>query len=64
MQHEPHFNIAEHVRRRSAPDKSGVIKDRYWSDQTEEWIYKVHFGVPPAKNVPETDLERLVVHAR
>src|SRR5262245_26484577 len=51
------FNIGDHVRRRSAPDKSGVVKDRYRSDQTNEWIYKVHFGSPPAKSVPGTDLE-------
>ncbi len=59
MPADPLFDVGDHVRRRSAPDKSGVVRDRYWSDQTEEWIYKVHFGVPPAKNVPETDLEHV-----
>src|SRR5262245_11614178 len=61
MEPEPLFNVNDHVRRRSAPDRSGVVRERYRSDQTNEWIYKVHFGVPPAKGVPETDLERVPV---
>ena len=51
------FAVSDYVYRRSAPDKHGVVRDRTWSDQTEEWIYRVLFGGPPARSVPETDLD-------
>ena len=57
MPDRPKYDLHAYVRRRSAPDKSGLVRERFWSDQTDEWIYKVQFGMPPSKSVPEEDLE-------
>ena len=41
MPDRPKYDLHAYVRRRSAPDKSGLVRERFWSDQTDEWIYKV-----------------------
>jgi SNF2 family DNA or RNA helicase len=57
MPETPRFSIGDHVRRRSAPAQSGVVKQKDWSDQDSGWLYKVNFGMPPARMVPDGDLE-------
>jgi len=52
------FNVGDCVRRRNAPDAVGVVREVRWSDQTEEWLYRVRFG-QQIITVPETDLELL-----
>src|SRR5688572_11767023 len=52
------FAVAQVVRRRSAPDQTGVVREVKWNDQLEECTYRVQFG-GQLKGVPESDLELL-----
>lgn len=57
MQTRPLFEPKDYVRRKSQPDKSGVVKECLRDEQVDGWRYLVIFGGPPARDVPESDLQ-------
>ena len=52
------FNVGDAVRRRSAPDFVGIVRQVSWDEQADECRYRVQFS-GQLKSVPEGDLERL-----
>jgi len=54
----PKYKQGEVVRRKSAPDKVGQVREARWNEQAEEWTYRVQFG-GAINSVPESDLEYL-----
>jgi superfamily II DNA or RNA helicase len=58
MTHRPRFNVADVVRRRSAPEQLGVIRAVLPNEQLDEQLYKVQLGTQ-SRTVSERDLELL-----
>ncbi len=52
------FKVSDVVRRKSAPDKVGVVREVRWHEQTDDCLYRVQFG-NGTFTVPEEDLELL-----
>ena len=55
------FKAGDAVRRRSAPDSVGIVKQVSWDDQAEECRYRVQFS-GQVKSVPEGDLRESAGH--
>lgn len=55
----PRYAVGEVVRRVTAPDQVGQVREVYWSDQTDEWMCRVRFGLR-AITLPERALEPLL----
>lgn len=52
------FESGDVVRRKIAPDQVGVVREKKWSDQLEEYLYRVQFGTA-TRNLPADDIELL-----
>ena len=56
--HRCMFAVGQVIRRRSAPDQTGVVREVKWNEQSDECGYRVQFG-GQMKSVPESDMEPL-----